>query len=91
MPLRRFFRGALFTLTIATTLVASLRAACATETITIYRDEFGTPHIYAATAEGACFGHGYAQATDRLERVAQAIPPRRRNDERSLRSRVSAR
>src|SRR5262245_21333941 len=39
------------------------------EEITIYRDEFGTPHIFADTAEGACFGHGYAQATDRLEEL----------------------
>ena len=39
------------------------------EEITIYRDEFGTPHIFAATAEGACFGHGYAQAADRLEEL----------------------
>ncbi|MEX0678475.1 MAG: penicillin acylase family protein [Pirellulales bacterium] len=39
------------------------------EEVTIYRDDFGTPHIFAATAEGACFGHGYAQATDRLEEL----------------------
>jgi len=43
--------------------------AQAREEITIYRDEFGTPHIYAETAEGACFGHGYAQAADRLEEL----------------------
>src|SRR5262249_55504511 len=39
------------------------------EELTVYRDDFGTPHIYATTAEGACFGHGYAQATDRLEEL----------------------
>ncbi len=43
--------------------------AQAQEEITIYRDQWGTPHIYAATAEGACFGHGYAQASDRLEEL----------------------
>ena len=51
---------------------ALLVAVCASasagtrEEITIYRDGFGTPHIFADTAEGACFGHGYAQAADRL-------------------------
>ena len=49
--------------------IASSAVAQAREEITIYRDEFGTPHIFAATAEGACFGHGYAQADDRLEEL----------------------
>ncbi len=50
--------------------LASGAARCAAqEEVTIYRDDFGTPHIFAATAEGACFGHGYAQATDRLEEL----------------------
>jgi acyl-homoserine lactone acylase PvdQ len=40
-----------------------------TEEVTIYRDNFGTPHVFAPTAEGACFGNGYAQATDRLEEL----------------------
>ena len=44
-------------------------SAQADEQITIYRDDFGTPHIYAETAEGACYGHGYAQAADRLEEL----------------------
>src|SRR5436309_7814483 len=39
------------------------------EEVTIYRDEFGTPNIFAATEEGAAFGHGYAQAQDRLEEL----------------------
>jgi acyl-homoserine lactone acylase PvdQ len=43
--------------------------ATAREEVTIYRDDFGTPHIYAETAEGACFANGYAQATDRLEEL----------------------
>ncbi|MGD9720380.1 MAG: penicillin acylase family protein [Pirellulales bacterium] len=50
-------------------LVLSAAHAPAAEEITIYRDEFGTPHIYATTAEGACYGHGYAQAADRLEEL----------------------
>lgn len=36
---------------------------------TIYRDEFGVPHIYADTLEAAAFAVGYAQAEDRLEEL----------------------
>ena len=36
---------------------------------TLYRDEFGIPHVYAATLESAAFGVGYAQAEDRLEEL----------------------
>jgi acyl-homoserine-lactone acylase len=44
-------------------------AAWAGERITIIRDEFGVPHIFAATAAGAAYGSGYAQAEDRLEEM----------------------
>ena len=54
---------------LALLVVGSMAAAGEKEQITIYRDTFGTPHIYASTAEGACFGHGYAQASDRLEEL----------------------
>lgn len=50
-------------------LTVGATSARAGEAITIYRDEFGTPHVYAETAEGACYGHGYAQAADRLEEL----------------------
>ncbi|HEX3724631.1 MAG TPA: penicillin acylase family protein, partial [Pirellulales bacterium] len=50
-------------------LVAGHAQAAGREKITILRDEFGTPHIFASTAEGACYGHGYAQAADRLEEL----------------------
>jgi acyl-homoserine lactone acylase PvdQ len=40
-----------------------------TEEITIIRDPFGTPNIFAKTEEGAVFGMGYAQAEDRLEEL----------------------
>ena len=40
-----------------------------TEEITILRDEFGTPHVFAQTEEGVVFGMGYAQAADRLEEI----------------------
>src|SRR5581483_3340979 len=39
------------------------------EEITIHRDDFGIPNIFARTEEGAVFGMGYAQAEDRLEEV----------------------
>ncbi len=63
--LRPLAAAVLVGLTVAT---FALRAT-AREEITIYRDEFGTPHIYAETAEGACFANGYAQAADRLEEL----------------------
>src|SRR5947209_1042550 len=53
-------------------LLAPLRAADAKggrEKITIYRDTFGIPHIFAATEDGAVYGLGYAQAEDRLEEL----------------------
>ena len=36
---------------------------------TIYRDEFGIPHIFAPTLNDAAFAVGYAQAEDRLEEL----------------------
>ena len=43
------------------------------EEVTIHRDEFGVPNIFAATEEGAAFGHGYAQAEDRLEELRSRL------------------
>lgn len=34
--------------------------------VTIYRDEFGVPHIFAETNRGLFVGYGYAVAQDRL-------------------------
>jgi penicillin amidase len=36
---------------------------------TIFRDEFGIPHIFAGTLEDAAYAAGYAQAEDRLEEL----------------------
>jgi acyl-homoserine lactone acylase PvdQ len=36
---------------------------------TVYRDEYGIPHVYAPTLEDAAYGIGYAQAEDRLEEL----------------------
>src|SRR5262249_8724155 len=48
---------------------AADRAADAPEEVTILRDEFGTPNIFAQTEEGVAYGMGYAQAEDRLEEL----------------------
>src|SRR5262249_56807796 len=36
---------------------------------TLYRDDYGIPHIYAPTLEAAAYAMGYAQAEDRLEEL----------------------
>jgi acyl-homoserine lactone acylase PvdQ len=35
----------------------------------IYRDEYGVPHIVGETEEATFFGYGYAQAQDHLEKM----------------------
>jgi len=37
-----------------------------TSPVTIYRDDYGAPHIFAADLEGLYYGYGYAAAQDRL-------------------------
>jgi acyl-homoserine-lactone acylase len=37
--------------------------------VTIYRDEYGVPHIVGETEPATFFGYGYAQAEDHLERM----------------------
>src|SRR5690242_13770932 len=53
--------------------LAALVVGCipllAAQKVEILRDEYGVPHIFAATAVGAAFGSGYAQAEDRLEEL----------------------
>ena len=44
-------------------------SARAGEEATIYRDEYGIPHVFAPTLEAASFAVGYAQAEDRLEEL----------------------
>ena len=36
---------------------------------TIYRDEYGIPHVFGGSLEDAAYGVGYAQAEDRLEEL----------------------
>ena len=47
-------------------------ATAGADEVTIYRDTWGVPHIYGESQEAAAFGHGYAQAEDRLEDVLGA-------------------
>jgi acyl-homoserine-lactone acylase len=39
------------------------------QTVTIYRDRFGIPHVFAQTDPGAVFGFAYAQAEDAFLRI----------------------
>ncbi|WP_445404598.1 penicillin acylase family protein [Acinetobacter vivianii] len=59
-------------LALACTLLVGCNSSSSIETpplskqITIKRDSFGTPHIYAKDSYGLFYGYGYAVATDRL-------------------------
>jgi acyl-homoserine lactone acylase PvdQ len=57
-------------------LILWLLAGCALagsdplqDRVSIYRDNYGVPHIVGDTEEAAFFGYGYAQAEDHLERM----------------------
>jgi acyl-homoserine-lactone acylase len=41
----------------------------ALRSVTIYRDDWGVPHVYANREENGFYGLGYAQAEDRLEGI----------------------
>ncbi|ENX42896.1 penicillin acylase family protein [Acinetobacter sp. NIPH 2100] len=45
---------------------SSIENPSVSKQITIKRDSFGTPHVYANDTYGLFFGYGYAVATDRL-------------------------
>lgn len=47
----------------------AIAAFAGAEKIEVLRDEFGVPHIYAPTVEGAMYASGYLQAEDRLEEL----------------------
>lgn len=57
----------------AEVLAEAPAAAEAGEKVTLYRDEWGVPHIYAESDRGAAYGLGYAQAEDRLEDIYIAL------------------
>jgi acyl-homoserine lactone acylase PvdQ len=58
---------------IALCLAVALTAAVSKDPleaqVTIYRDEYGVPHIVGDTEPATFFGYGYAQAQDHLERM----------------------
>ena len=58
-----------FPLLLVLVLVALAASAAAAEKVTLYRDVWGVPHIYADTELGAAYAYGYAQAQDRLEQI----------------------
>ena len=55
---------------------ASMDAGAAShqsENVTIYRDEWGVPHIYGKTDGDTAFGMGYAQAEDNFEQLERGF------------------
>ena len=50
----------------------AVTAAVAQRTVTIKRDTWGTPHIYANTVRGLYYGYGYSVAQDRLFQMEMA-------------------
>jgi hypothetical protein len=48
-------------------------AAPAAEKVEILRDEYGVPHIFAATAQGAAYASGRLQASDRAEQLLRHL------------------
>ena len=45
----------------------------ADEQVTVYRDTWGVPHVYADTEAAGAYGLGYAQAEDRLGDIYEAV------------------
>ena len=48
-------------------------ASAAERKVTIHRDQWGVPHVYAETAAEGAYGLGYAQAEGRLGDIYQGI------------------
>jgi len=51
---------------------AGAPAGLAQGRVTIRRDEYGMPHVYAGTVYGLFYGYGYAVAQDRLFQMEMA-------------------
>jgi len=54
-------------------LPSVLTADDSSQTVTLYRDTWGVPHIYARTEAAGAYGLGYAQAEDRLADIHDAV------------------
>ncbi|MGF1684460.1 penicillin acylase family protein [Photobacterium minamisatsumaniensis] len=57
---------------IGLSLVSGCSSFSTSQEITIKRDDYGTPHIYADTTYGLFYGYGYAIAQDRLFQLEMA-------------------
>src|SRR5687768_4182621 len=60
------FRKASCLALLSATLSAAQAQNAPAEKVTIYRGEFGVPHVMADTSDAVMFGAGYAIAHDRL-------------------------
>ncbi|MBI4878632.1 MAG: penicillin acylase family protein [Planctomycetes bacterium] len=49
------------------------RLEARSQAVTIHRDEYGVPHVYADTDANAVFGYVYARAEDEFERMEQSL------------------
>src|SRR5216684_1756037 len=56
-------------LSAATLLARAADPAQAAKSITIYRDDYGVPHIYGPTDAACAFGYMYAQAEDNFWQI----------------------
>lgn len=60
-------KSSVLTLSVLTAIASTAQAQNpAPEKVTIYRDDFGVPHVVADTSNAVMFGAGYALANDRL-------------------------
>jgi acyl-homoserine lactone acylase PvdQ len=55
------------------TAVSALADESSDRTVTVYRDTWGVPHVYAETAAAGAYGLGYAQAEDRLGDIHTSV------------------
>src|ERR1035438_10121989 len=63
---------ALFLLSVVLATALRLQASDPlADQVSIYRDEYGVPHIVGETEEATFFGYGYAQAQDHLEKRSE--------------------
>jgi len=66
-----FLAGGCLSILLAT--IASAADELDPNQVTIYRDTWGVPHIYADSETAGAYGLGYAQAEDRLGDIYQAV------------------
>lgn len=53
--------------------LAAIAPSAQSQEVTVYRDTFGVPHIYAETPLAASYALGYAMAEDRLEDIYKNV------------------